>query len=1230
MNRVICPATEISLRSIHPVSRYLQFVVTTAMIVAGHAWSRGAELPSESTLPGQVRRARTLPAESVLPGQPRDPVSTSTPDAALPAVMLPAENLLPAGIFVAQPAAGGAANADPGPVPLGQPPAGQPWLRMNFDGHTSLIRAIAFTPDGQRICSGGDDKAVQTWSLMEAAAGQRKTWLHERTIRWQGQRGPRGRLYALATNGDLLAMAGHGAMSQQGEILLVDPVTGELKRALSDEQNGHRQVVAALSFAPGAGPRRLASLDLNGVAVLWSEDAATGLWSAKQLTQPDRQTYGAATASKLESARRAVAIAFTDAQQVILPQFVKFQATRSKRDVAVWRLVSVDGATGQVRALAGDTSHYDSVTSIAASADGTKLVSADAYGNLLFHDLQNGGVHKLQQPAAVVALSMNANGTRLAAGAARSPQLDDAALLQIWDISRITSPRVLQERKVTHDVHSVALNADASTIAYSQANAVSVTPAAGGGAGVSLRPPVRPVLRVAFAKERPYYRIAFSHSADASDGWDGTFDLQDVRLGNANAIDLEGWLRSDWWKGTWSIQTQQEGTSLGFYLFEGNQRRAKLPLDAELHGEPTAVCWLPDAKGVPAAVAVGTTGQNNIYVFDLAKSGTSRILRQFRGHEAVVRSLSVSRDLRYLASSADDATIRVWPLQGFRDDIELVRRWGATFAVDNGRLAVETMRPDGPLFFRGVRVGHVLRSLTWFDGQQSQLVNNPEAMLAKLTTAAFDAPIAFDFEQQGVPQEAFDNYPNWHPLASLLVADNREWAYWTPAGYYDASFGGQRLFGWQVNQGLERLPDFFLAEQMRQTLEKPEVMRSLLRIGNADAALQEARLPPPAKPDQLVLDAYRLKPRITILSPAADTATTADRLTLRAAIQVRAGLELAPPKAFANGVVAASRRLISEQVIAGGREFTYEWDLRLPSDPRIQLHVVASTDAEVADFQSIVVQRAALPARRHQNLYVFAAGVNNYQDAQIQRLDYAVDNARSLIDVLQRKTSSLYGSDVTTFLDGRATRSLWRNITADYAETLRQRVSPDDLLIFFLSGHGVRDERTGNYYFVTANARYQDIKAERYEQCLSFADFAAFADVPCRKLVILDTCHSGAVQQPLRQQDLKAALRVLQDDLVFTLTASEGNEEAVEDRQRRLGRFTFRLVEALDGAADVAQHGGNGDGIVSWREAARYVSENVASDSAGDAASQRPTFGPTDLLDFTDVPLTSSLVATGE
>ena len=208
-------------------------------------------------------------------------------------------------------------------------------------------------------------------------------------------------------------------------------------------------------------------------------------------------------------------------------------------------------------------------------------------------------------------------------------------------------------------------------------------------------------------------------------------------------------------------------------------------------------------------------------------------------------------------------------------------------------------------------------------------------------------------------------------------------------------------------------------------------------------------------------------------------------------------------------------------------------------------------------------------------------------------------------------------------LNSRATRSLWRNVTAAYAETLRDRISPDDLLVFFLSGHGVRDASTGEYYFVTADARYADIKAERFEDCMSFSDFAAFAHLPCRKLVVLDTCHSGAFQTPQSQHDLKAAIRALQDDLVFTLTASEGNQEAAEDRQRQLGRFTFRLVEGLNGAADSPANGGNDDGQVRWSELVKYVTTAVVNDSEGTETVQRPTFGPANLLNYVELPLTS-------
>jgi uncharacterized caspase-like protein len=184
-------------------------------------------------------------------------------------------------------------------------------------------------------------------------------------------------------------------------------------------------------------------------------------------------------------------------------------------------------------------------------------------------------------------------------------------------------------------------------------------------------------------------------------------------------------------------------------------------------------------------------------------------------------------------------------------------------------------------------------------------------------------------------------------------------------------------------------------------------------------------------------------------------------------------------------------------------------------------------------------------------------------------------------------------------------------------------VSPDDLLVIYLSGHGLRDADHGGYYYVSADAKLSDLLSGQYADCLSFSDFAAmFADIPCRKLVILDTCHSGAVL-PLDQRELKAALRVLQDDLMFTLTATEGGQEAVEDRQKRLGRFTFHLLEGLRGAAD--QVAGDGNHEVSLQELVRYVKLSVSSESSTDTSGPRqfPTAGPLELLEHAEVPLTT-------
>ena len=176
------------------------------------------------------------------------------------------------------------------------------------------------------------------------------------------------------------------------------------------------------------------------------------------------------------------------------------------------------------------------------------------------------------------------------------------------------------------------------------------------------------------------------------------------------------------------------------------------------------------------------------------------------------------------------------------------------------------------------------------------------------------------------------------------------------------------------------------------------------------------------------------------------------------------------------------------------------------------------------------------------------------------------------------ETAKILNPDKTVLLPAKeAGCSLAASITAEDVRALKERFPGVPVVVYVNT--------------------YADVKADRFGDCVSFDDFAAFADVPCRKLVILDTCHSGAIQQPLRQQDLKAALRSLQHDLVFTMTASEGGQEAVEERERKLGRFTARLLEALEGVADDAAFGGDQDGIVTLNEAIRYVSETVTADS---------------------------------
>ncbi len=413
------------------------------------------------------------------------------------------------------------------------------------------------------------------------------------------------------------------------------------------------------------------------------------------------------------------------------------------------------------------------------------------------------------------------------------------------------------------------------------------------------------------------------------------------------------------------------------------------------------------------------------------------------------------------------------------------------------------------------------------------------------------------------------------PIGQLFQLDDDGWLAVTPEGYFDAS-------SFSAAQGLTvvRGSEVWAMDDFWEAMYRPDIVRRRFR-----------GLPVETPLTSLEAIIRRPPPKVSLRGEA-----TPDARSLRLHLTVES----------TGGGVGQIRIAHNGKIVRRGRpgegNFCSPTGIPERCEGSIELPAIAGEDNEVValafngdgTLQGKPAQwrftspLAAEPAR----LWIVAVGLDRFRaDSHgFGPLSNATNDARGMATVLGRRAGSLFGDErilpvdigARLLLDHEATLASIRR----RFEELAAQARPSDTVVWIFATNGTLDER-GRFALVPHDVSCADAECRQPTGLLPADELLERMQAvsSLRQLLVLDTCHAGAVNGVVSGL-YDARISVLARSVgIHVFAAAMATEAASDGVVGGHGLFTQHLLEALDEvAADE-----DGDGLVTSAEWGRYA-----------------------------------------